>query len=137
MENRVQSGGLRSVLEPPEKAGVLLRAHGGYSHQVVLAVADVRFGKSGLQRRGNAFRDTHGDLDGSRGASETPGGEVGEAAPVGTGVIGPAALLFATRTKRRGLAVSAAGRCSVSAFVAAFAAGKRLSLLKGGQAPEA
>ena len=100
MESLVEGGGLRSVLEPPEKAGLLLRAHGGYPHQVVLPVADLRFGKSGLQRRGNAFRDAHADLDGSRGAAEAPSGEVGEAAPVGTGVIGPAALLFAKRTKR-------------------------------------
>ena len=137
MESLVEREGLRSVLEPPEKAGVLLRAHGGYPHQVVLAVADVRFGKRGLQRRGDAFRDTHGNLDGSRGASETPGGVVGEAAPVGTGVIGPMALLFAKRTKRCGLAVSATGRFSVSSLVMAFAMGKRLCLLQGGQAAEA
>lgn len=52
-------------------------------------------------------------------------------------MVGPTALLVAKRTKRCGLAVSATGRLPVFAFVPAFPAGKRLSLLQGGQALEA
>ncbi len=47
------------------------------------------------------------------------------------------ALLFSKCTKRCGLAIAAAGRCPVFAFVTAFTLGKGLCLLQGGKAAEA
>lgn len=136
VEKDVEGRGPGASLQAFEQLAVAIRGHAGDPDKVPLAVRDPRLGQLGLKGRGNAFGDAHGLLDRPGRAAEKPGGEVGEAGPLRSGVH-LVSTGFPAGAEGGRPTVSAMRGLRIFPFMATFPLQQRLGLLQGSQPAEA
>ena len=83
-----------------------VRRHAGDADEVVPAPGNGRAGQRGLKGRGNAFGDTHLQLDGSCRAAQNARSEIGETVSLGVGNVVLTVLEVVAGAEGGGLAIS-------------------------------